>query len=132
VAQGEVRWIVCGGRAFSDARTLSRVLTGLAAHYWARGWHPKIISGGAKGADSLAVLWASTRGIPFQVFYADWATHGKAAGPKRNQAMLDATDGSFRLVVAFPGGRGTADMVARAMRSNVPVGLVDDTGRVDW
>lgn len=49
------------------------------------------------------------------------ATNGKAAGPIRNQRMLD--EGKPDLVVAFPGGRGTADMVRRAKAAGVPVRL---------
>jgi len=53
------------------------------------------------------------------VFLANWRTHGKAAGPIRNQQMLD--EGRPHLVVAFPGGTGTADMVRRAKAAGVPV-----------
>jgi hypothetical protein len=51
-------------------------------------------------------------------FPADWKRHGKSAGPLRNQEMLDAAPD---LVIAFPGGRGTADMVRRAKSVNVKV-----------
>ena len=47
---------------------------------------------------------------------ADWTKHGKAAGPIRNQKMLDECPD---LVVAFPGGKGTADMVRRAMKAGI-------------
>jgi hypothetical protein len=53
---------------------------------------------------------------------ADWNTHGRAAGPIRNQRMLDEV--KPELVVAFPGGRGTADMVRRAREAGVNVYLV--------
>ena len=80
----------------------------------------KIIAGGARGADSLAVEWAKSRGIPFQEFPANWSLHGrKAAGPKRNQQMLD--ENNIFLVIAFPGGSGTADMVARAQKAGIHV-----------
>ena len=71
-----------------------------------------IISGCARGADTLGIEWAEARGIEVGRFPADWDTHGRAAGPIRNQRMLD--EGKPDLVVAFPGGRGTADMVRRA------------------
>jgi hypothetical protein len=44
---------------------------------------------------------------------------GKAAGPIRNQRMID--EGKPDLVIAFPGGRGTADMVSRAKKAGIPV-----------
>lgn len=51
-----------------------------------------------------------------------WKDHGKAAGPIRNQLMLD--DFKPDLVVAFPGGKGTADMVKKAQDAGVTVILV--------
>ena len=46
-------------------------------------------------------------------------THGKGAGPIRNQRMLDA--GQPDLVVAFEGGRGTADMITRTKRAGIEI-----------
>ena len=43
--------------------------------------------------------------------------NGYRAGPIRNQEMLDK--GKPDLVIAFPGGKGTADMVGRALRTGV-------------
>jgi hypothetical protein len=45
--------------------------------------------------------------------------HGRAAGPIRNQAILD--EGKPDLVVAFPGGRGTTDMVSRVQNARIEV-----------
>lgn len=50
---------------------------------------------------------------------ADWKTHGKRAGSIRNQKMID--DYHPQLVVAFPGGAGTADMVRRARAAGIEV-----------
>lgn len=74
-----------------------------------------VIHGGAPGVDSLADAWAKRQKIPVEVFPADWDAHGRAAGPLRNQRMLD--EGKPDIVVAFPGGRGTADMLRRARKS---------------
>lgn len=81
-----------------------------------------IISGGASGVDSAAIDFAICNYCPFQeypVALADWQKYGKAAGPRRNQRMLD--EGKPDLVLAFPGGAGTADMVRRARQANVTV-----------
>lgn len=78
-----------------------------------------IIQGGAGGADALARGWAFSRRQELVNIPADWKTFGKAAGPIRNQAML--VKWSPDLVVAFTGGRGTADMVNRARAAGVPV-----------
>jgi hypothetical protein len=71
------------------------------------------------GADSLAAAWAMSRGIPTLAFPADWKKDGKAAGFIRNATML--RDGRPELVVAFPGGKGTAHMVNLARAAGVPV-----------
>jgi hypothetical protein len=107
--------IVCGGRDYNDSRTIYWALQEVN---WRRGGISKILHGGARGADRIAADWAESNGIEAQEFEADWETHGKAAGPMRNQAMADAgADGC----VAFPGGRGTSDMVARAKAAGIPV-----------
>ena len=67
----------------------------------------------------MAEDWAKVRGIECVVFHADRAKYGRAAGPIRNQQMLD--EGRPTLVVAFPDGRGTADMVRRARSAGVEV-----------
>jgi predicted polyphosphate/ATP-dependent NAD kinase len=108
------RILVCGGREYSDAETVNRVLDEVS-----EGKQAVIIEGGATGADYLAAKWAQSRRMRLEVFAADWAEYGKAAGPIRNQKMLDM--GKPDVVVAFPGGRGTADMVRRACQAGVPV-----------
>lgn len=77
---------------------------------WSRG--KAMIEGGANGADHFAKAWAEERGIPFRTFHANWRMYGRAAGAIRNAQML--AEGKPDLVVAFPGGPGTADMVRRA------------------
>lgn len=78
-----------------------------------------VIHGGASGADNIAGRWAFLAGIREYVFGADWATHGKAAGPIRNQKMLD--EGKPNLVVAFPGGKGTANMINLAADAGIEI-----------
>ena len=109
-----MRLLVTGGRTFRDFRTLAETLDAL---------HAKtpvslLIHGAAPGTDSLAAAWAAFRHVPAQAYPADWTTHGKAAGPIRNQQML--TEGRPDAYLAFPGGKGTADMVARCKKANVP------------
>ena len=79
--------------------------------------------GDATGADALAARWCEDNGIPFRVYPADWHTHGAAAGPIRNKAMLEAESPSC--VIAFPGSRGTRSMVALAEKAGVRVIKVD-------
>ena len=109
------RVLVCGGRQYDDARNVDRTLDALD-----RANGPlTIIEGGQAGADELAHRWASRRQRPHIQVVAEWSQHGRAAGPIRNQRMIDEHHPD--LVLAFTGGHGTADMVRRARAAGVPV-----------
>jgi hypothetical protein len=105
-----MRILVCGGREFEDADHLEAFLD--AFHQGPRGPITFVIHGGARGADTLAGEWARLRGISCTAYEANWALEGRAAGPIRNKRMLD--EGIPDLVIAFPGGRGTANMIRQA------------------
>jgi hypothetical protein len=79
----------------------------------------KVIDGAAPGADALANEWARSKGIKTQRFRADWRLQGRKAGPLRNAQML--REGRPDLVIAFPGGDGTADMIRQARAAGVEV-----------
>src|SRR5690606_11824331 len=80
---------------------------------------PTLVHGGAPGADSEAAYVAAyLLEWPVEAHPADWQRHGRAAGPIRNQQMVDS---GADLVIAFPGGRGTADLIRRAPGIPVPV-----------
>ena len=53
------------------------------------------------------------------MYPADWDTHGRGAGPIRNKQMLE--EGKPDLVIAFPGGKGTANMIGQAKEAGIPV-----------
>jgi hypothetical protein len=77
-----------------------------------------VAQGGARGADALAGQWAQDRGVSQKRIPAEWIKHGRAAGHIRNAYMLlEKPD----LVIAFPGGTGTADMVRQAKKAGVCV-----------
>jgi hypothetical protein len=109
-----VRVLVCGGRDFTDWALLKDTLDGLEPMQAS-----VIIHGAARGADTLASCWGKLRKVPVWAFQADWEKHGHAAGPFRNAQMI--AEGLPDLVVAFPGGRGTADMVRQARGAGVRV-----------
>lgn len=113
------RILVCGGREYDDATRVWGCLTRVYRKYP----HLVIVHGNARGADSLARDWAIRHNVPHEAHPADWDRHGKKAGPIRNQEMLDSgLDGG----IAFPGGRGTADMVRKMKAAGVPVWEVGD------
>ena len=90
-----------------------------------------IISGHAKGADSLAEQWAKKREVSLEIYPAEWDVYGKSAGFMRNQQMID--EGLPDLVVAFSGGKGTVNMIKLSNQANIPLYNVRDpmgwTGR---
>lgn len=95
----------------------------------------EIISGGATGADTVVIDWAVVNWLPFKEYKADWddlshpdaiirtrrdgSKYDARAGLRRNQKMLD--EGKPDMILAFPGGTGTADMVRRAHKAMVLV-----------
>lgn len=109
-------WLVCGGRDFDDDVMFQSAMSDLVR---LRGMPSTIIHGAARGADTLADEWAKRHALRVRAFPANWRKHGRAAGPIRNQQMLD--EGRPYLVVAFPGGRGTVDMVRRARDAGIDV-----------
>lgn len=117
-----MRVLVCGSRDFDDRELM----------LWFCGTFRNgdvLIEGGARGADRLARQAVEALGFDVRIreFPADWERHGKAAGPIRNQQMLD--EGKPDVVVAFVSkplveSRGTADMVRRAKSTGYRVYVV--------
>lgn len=103
------RLLVTGGRDFDDGDYVFRWLTLLHLRYGFR----ILIHGGARGADTIADIWARGHGVQPARCDALWPYyrsrgHYKVGGHMRNKAMLLLQP---QLVVAFPGGNGTADML---------------------
>lgn len=110
--------LVCGGRDYIDAEYLDQTLDNFHRLFN----FTQVIHGAARGADSLAGIWARARGIdekPYPVLKGDWDKHGKRAGSLRNREML--VDGKPDIVVAFPGHNGTWDMIQQARYAGVHV-----------
>lgn len=117
-----IRLLVCGGRDFQNVALAEHALH--AVH--AKVGIAVLIEGGAKGADRLARTWAFKNDVPIETYPADWDTHGRAAGHIRNAEML--AEGKPHGCIAFPGGRGTADMIQRCEKAGVKVWRVGDHG----
>jgi hypothetical protein len=118
--------LICGDRNWDDEWIIQSIVWGACCT-----GHEEpcdtIIQGNARGADRMAA--AACEGyddINVDDFLANWAEHGKAAGPIRNQRMLD--EGKPDVVVAFHDSlatsKGTADMVRRAVKAGLPVYVV--------
>lgn len=126
-----IRIIVTGGRFYGeeyDADHRYRPLWLLERDHvnetlhgllWLYNENLLIVQGGAKGADRAARDWANRLDGPRPVtFEADWKRLGRAAGPIRNGQMVAA---GADLVIAFPGGDGTADCVRQAREAKLYV-----------
>jgi len=83
---GGWRLAIIGSRDFNDYELLKRTL-----EPYKHGIE-MIISGGAKGADSLGERWAYENNIGFVKFLPDWNKHGKSAGFIRNIEIIDNCD----------------------------------------
>jgi hypothetical protein len=88
-----MRVLVCGGRTYGDYMKVDSVLSSLSPSV--------VIDGGARGADWMASSWALEHKVRSLTFRADWKAQGKAAGPIRNQRMIN--EGKRFLVVGFVG-----------------------------
>lgn len=117
-----MRLIVCGGRDFDNSLVVRRMLFKLHEETPIK----YLFHGNARGADAEADRWAREfpeLGVRRCPCPADWSKHGKAAGPIRNKHMLGQ---GIDLVLAFPGGRGTRNMVKQARAAGVKVIEVTD------
>lgn len=112
--------IVAGGRDFTNYTLVEEAikLSGFEIS--------QIVSGKAKGVDTLGEVWALANNITVEAFPADWSQHGRAAGPIRNRQMAEYADA---LIAIWDGeSKGTANMIqqARNKKLNVFIYLVKD------
>jgi len=114
-------FIVCGGRNYIRRERIYSVLDDFI-----RGnpCFDCLVQGGALGADYFAKQWAIDRKFFHKEFKADWKKLGPKAGPIRNKQMLDVT--KPKTVIAFPGGKGTANMIKQSLSRGIPVIHIED------
>jgi len=117
----EFKLIVAGGRDFVDYRLLSNALNEIASTVY-QNEAISIVSGMARGADSLGNRFAHEHKVKLYEFPADWNTHAKSAGFIRNKQMGNFADG----LLAFWDGksRGTAQMIEYMRSLNKPVNII--------
>jgi len=123
----EFKVLITGSHTFVDREQVYRTLDALGGRSFGDqanpSWLPRpdivIIHGNAKCVDMIADEWAITNWVTVRSYPANWCKYGNRAGPIRNQEMLDTENPE--LVIAFPGGPGTADMIRRARKAKIPV-----------
>lgn len=112
-----MKLLVCGGRHYDNEDRVWQVLDDLKPTL--------VIHGGCTtGADQLASMWAKARGVPQSIYPPAWEKFGDSAGPRRNAWMI--AFGKPDLVVAFPGGVGTSDLIDKAMAADISVQRIED------
>ena len=118
------RVIVAGGVNFVDYGTLKSTLD----EYFKNTSEEEIeiVSGHAKGADSLGERYADENSIKCTIFPADWKKYGRAAGPIRNRQMLEYAMEQNASLVAFWNGesKGTKNMISIAEKAGIEVKII--------
>jgi hypothetical protein len=106
--EGSIILAIVGSRTFTGS--IDQETTEFILKY---GKPSLIVSGGARGVDTLAKLFAKKHQIPFKEFLPDWKKNGKGAGLLRNTDIVKACTH----MIAFPdknGGKGTRDSIRKA------------------
>jgi predicted Rossmann fold nucleotide-binding protein DprA/Smf involved in DNA uptake len=110
-----MRYGVIGGRTFIDFELMKSTLD---KHFIS-----EVVSGGAKGADTLAREYANLRNIKLTEFYPDYVRYGKKAPFVRNKLIVNASD----VIVAFWDGKstGTNHSIEYARSKKIKVIIID-------
>lgn len=104
--------LFCGSRHLHDTERICKFLDSLTTTH--------AVVGCANGVDAICAAYHFGLGVPVSIHKADWDNFGKSAGPRRNKEMLDKHP-DIELVIAFPGGAGTNNMVAQAERRGIKI-----------
>jgi hypothetical protein len=117
--------LVCGSRTWDELHIIGTILQGCKAFHTEE--DPLILVHGdcPSGADAIADEQAKILGIERLPVPADWDTHGRAAGPIRNQKMLDENE--ILVTYAFRSAgksNGTDDMIRRSKAAGIPTYVI--------
>lgn len=118
---GVFKVIIAGGREFSDYDMLRSYADKKLERVLRQGFHIVIVSGHARGADTLGERYAKERGYELHLFPANWDLYGYLAGPLRNTEMANYADA----LIAFWDGKsvGTMHMIREAKKRDLVVGV---------
>ena len=111
--------IVAGSRTITNAEQVAEAIrqSGFPV--------TEVVSGTARGVDTLGERWAATHGVPVRRFPADWERYGRAAGARRNVQMLEhaaaAPEGGGLVAVWDGVSRGTWHMIHVARQRGLAV-----------
>jgi len=114
-----MRVAIVGSRDFTDFEKLEQeILKRISVEKI-----EKVVSGGSKGADTLARLFAEKYKIPLLEFLPDWKKFGHGAGLWRNTDIVENAD----IVFAFPAAtsKGTRDTIRKAREKGKIVNVIE-------
>jgi hypothetical protein len=108
---------VIGSRDFNDYEEVKQTLSTIKITL--------LVSGGAKGADSLGERYAKEHNIETKIFLPDWEKYGKKAGFLRNTDIINEAE----LIIAFWDGqsKGTKDSIDKAFKSEKKILIITKT-----
>ena len=113
-----MKTIVAGSRTYNDYDLVKKKLN----EHRKTNKLTEIVSGGAKGVDTLGEQYAEEYNINLKIYRADWKTHGRAAGPLRNRKMAEYAD---CLVAVWDGqSKGTKNMIETMHKLKKPVYII--------
>lgn len=120
----DYRVIIAGSRSFNDYELLREQCLSILQEKM-RTHRVIIVSGHARGADSLGERFANEFRLPFELHPAKWRLLGKAAGMVRNAEMAKCSDA----LIAFWDGesRGTRHMINFARKRGLEVSVINTT-----
>lgn len=114
-----MKLIVAGSREFGNYQLLSKHLDEINSKYSIT----EIVSGTAKGADSLGELYAKEHSIPIKKFPANWNKYGKSAGYIRNKDMAHYADACICFWINK--SKGTGHMINLAKEYKIRLRVVE-------
>lgn len=117
-----MKLIIAGSRHLRNPEAIEYAVRSMGIRPWDI---EEIVSGHCWGTDLLGELWARKRGIPIKVFPADWLTHGRKAGPLRNEKMARYANALLAIKIVGVESRGTDDMIRRAEKHKLHVHIFD-------
>ena len=125
----ELSVLIAGSRDFNDYKLLKKSAIEIITKKTMLPDLTRIISGGARGADTLGERFANEMGLEISRFIPDWDGLGKRAGYVRNAEMAKfaVEDGNYGVLIAFWDGqsRGTKHMIDLAKRYGLEVHVVN-------
>ncbi len=104
--------LIAGSRTITDMDILLKVIK-LSGYKITSS--DEIVSGGARGVDTLAEIYAKNNGIPIKIFKPDWDKYGKSAGVIRNYEMAKYCDIG---IVIHNGSNGSMNMIRNLVKFN--------------